>query len=86
MGYYPVYVSERNSLTRTIGWGAHERPLNPAQHMISKAHTQKIESKPINLHTRIKRLVRRTVSSSIAISLDDPSDMKFTTLEHLQAR
>ena len=28
---------------------------------MGKQHTQKIESKPINLRTRIKRLVRRTI-------------------------
>src|SRR5262245_34027791 len=39
----------------TDGWGAYE------QHQIGKEHTQKIESKHINLRTRIKRLVRRTL-------------------------
>jgi IS1 family transposase len=34
------------------------------QHTIGKAHTQKIESKHINLRTRIKRLVRRTICFS----------------------
>jgi insertion element IS1 protein InsB len=57
----------------TDGWGAYERHLDPAQHTIGKAHTQTIESKHINLRTRIKRLVRRTIwswaSSSIATNL-----------------
>ena len=46
-------------LTRyfTDGWGAYERHLEAEQHTIGKAHTQKIESKHINLRTRIKRLV-----------------------------
>ena len=44
----------------TDGWGAYERHLAAAQHQVGKAHTQKIESKHINLRTRIKRLVRRT--------------------------
>ena len=30
------------------------------KHTVGKANTPKIESKPINVHTRIKRLVRRT--------------------------
>ena len=48
----------------TDGWGAYERHLDPKQHTIGKAHTQKIESKHINLRTRIKRLVRRTICFS----------------------
>ena len=45
----------------TDGWGAYERHLNPEQHQVGKENTQKIESKHINLRTRIKRLVRRTI-------------------------
>ena len=30
------------------------------QHAVGKANTQKSESKPINVHTQSKRLVRRT--------------------------
>jgi insertion element IS1 protein InsB len=45
----------------TDGWGAYERHMAPEQHTIGTAHTQKIASKPINLRTRIKRLVRRTM-------------------------
>ena len=37
----------------TDGWGAYERHLEAEQHTIGKAHTQKIESKHINLRTRI---------------------------------
>jgi insertion element IS1 protein InsB len=48
----------------TDGWGAYERHVEPEQHTVGKAHTQKIESKPINLRTRIKRLVRRTICFS----------------------
>ena len=44
----------------TDGWGAYERHLEAEQHTIGQAHTQKIESKHINVRTRIKRLVRRT--------------------------
>ena len=35
-----------------------------SQHHVGKANTQKIESKHINLRTRIKRLVRRTICFS----------------------
>jgi insertion element IS1 protein InsB len=48
----------------TDGWGAYERHLAAAQHQVGKAHTQKIESKHINLRTWIKRLVRRTLCFS----------------------
>jgi insertion element IS1 protein InsB len=55
----------------TDGWGAYERHLDPEQHTIGKAHTQKIESKHINLRTRIKRLVRRTICFSKTITMHD---------------
>jgi insertion element IS1 protein InsB len=48
----------------TDGWGAYERHLAAAQQQVRKANTQKIESKHINLRTRIKRLVRRTICFS----------------------
>jgi hypothetical protein len=38
--------------------------LDAEQHQVGKEHTQKIESKHINLRTRIKRLVRRTLCFS----------------------
>jgi insertion element IS1 protein InsB len=46
----------------TDGWGAYERHVEAKQHTIGKAHTQKIESKHINLRTRIKRLVTNGIS------------------------
>ena len=48
----------------TDGWGAYQRHLEAEQHTVGKANTQKIESKHINLRTRIKRLVRRTICFS----------------------
>jgi insertion element IS1 protein InsB len=48
----------------TDGWGAYERHVGAEQHTIGKANTQKIESKHINLRTRIKRLVRWTICFS----------------------
>ena len=48
----------------TDGWGAYERHVDAEQHQVGKAQTQKIESKHINLRTRIKRLVRRTICFS----------------------
>jgi insertion element IS1 protein InsB len=48
----------------TDGWGAYERHLDAEQHQVGKENTQKIESKHINLRTRIKRLMRRTICFS----------------------
>ena len=48
----------------TDGWGAYERHLDAEQHQVGKENTQKIESKHINLRTRLKRLVRRTLCFS----------------------
>jgi len=48
----------------TDGLGAYERHIDPEQHEVGKEHTQKIEGKHINLQTRIKRLVRRTICFS----------------------
>src|SRR5215471_8278157 len=48
----------------TDGWGAYERHIDTAKHRVGKENTQKIESKHINLRTRIKRLVRRTICFS----------------------
>jgi insertion element IS1 protein InsB len=45
----------------TDGWGAYERHIDAEQHQAGKENTQKIESKHINLRTRITRLVRRTM-------------------------
>jgi insertion element IS1 protein InsB len=53
----------------TDGWGAYERHLEPNQHTVGKDNTQKIESKHINLRTRIKRLVRRTICFSKSIQM-----------------
>ena len=47
----------------TDGWGAYERHLDPAQHTIGKAHTQKIESKHINLRTRSRTCWLRRIPS-----------------------
>jgi insertion element IS1 protein InsB len=40
----------------TDGLGAYERHLESDRHEVGKHHMQKIESKHINLRTRIKRL------------------------------
>jgi insertion element IS1 protein InsB len=55
----------------TDGWGTYERHLTPEQHTVGKQHTQKIESKHINLRTRIKRLVRRTICFAKTTTMHD---------------
>jgi len=55
----------------TDGWGAYERHIAPEQHVVGKQYTQKIESKHINLRTRIKRLVRRTICFSKTTVMHD---------------
>jgi len=55
----------------TDGWGAYERHVEAEQHTVGKANTQKIESKHINLRTRIKRLVRRTICFSKKTTMHD---------------
>ena len=55
----------------TDGWGAYERHIAPEQHHVGKENTQKIESKHLNLRTRIKRLVRRTICFSKTTTMHD---------------
>jgi insertion element IS1 protein InsB len=55
----------------TDGWGAYERDIDPEQHGVGKQHTQRIESKHINLRTRSKRLVRRTICFSKTTTMHD---------------
>ena len=60
-------------LTRyfTDGWGAYERHVEAEQHTVGKENTQKIERKHMNLRTRIKRLVRRTICFSQTTTMHD---------------
>ncbi len=55
----------------TDGWGAYERHLEAERHRVGKENTQKIESKHINLRTRIKRLIRRTICFSKTEQMHD---------------
>jgi insertion element IS1 protein InsB len=55
----------------TDRWGVYERHIDPAQHQVGKENTQRIESKHINLRTRIKRLVRRTICFSKTTTMHD---------------
>jgi insertion element IS1 protein InsB len=55
----------------TDDWGAYERPLVPERHVVGKQYTQTIESKHINLRTRLKRLVRPTICFSKTTAMHD---------------
>jgi insertion element IS1 protein InsB len=55
----------------TDGWDAYERHIDVEKHQVGKENTQKIESKHINLRTRIKRLVRRTICFSKTEQMHD---------------
>jgi insertion element IS1 protein InsB len=55
----------------TDGWGAYARHIAPEQPHIGKENTQKIASKHLNLRTRIKRLVRRTMCFSKTTTIHD---------------
>ena len=55
----------------TDGWGAYERHLEACTHEVGKQNTQKIESKHINLRTRIKRLARKTICFSKTIQMHE---------------
>ena len=55
----------------TDGWGAYERHLDAEKYQVDKENTQKIESKHINLRTRIKRLVRHTICFSKTENMHD---------------
>ncbi len=45
--------------------------MDADKHTVGKAYTQRIESKHINLRTRIKRLVRRTICFSKSERMHD---------------
>src|SRR6266568_9193762 len=70
---FPDSLLEPFGITRyyTDGWGAYERHVEAEKHTVGKANTQKIESKHINLRTRIKRLVRRTICFSKTKQMHD---------------
>ena len=55
----------------TDGWSAYERHLDAERHRVGKENTQKIESKHINLRTRIKRLVCRMRCFSKTTTMHD---------------
>jgi len=55
----------------TDGWGAYERHLEAGKHKSGKHNTQKIENKHLNLRTKIKRKVQKTICFSKTITMHD---------------
>ena len=55
----------------TDGWGTYERYVEAEKHVVGNANTQKIESKHINLRTRIKRVMRWTICFSKTEQMHD---------------
>jgi insertion element IS1 protein InsB len=55
----------------TDGWGTDERRIAPEQHTVGKPYLQTLESQPIKLRTRMKRLVRRTMCFSKTTTMHD---------------
>ena len=55
----------------TDAWGAYLRLLEPEQHTVGKANTQRIERKHLTLRTRIKRLARKTICFSKSVLMHD---------------
>jgi insertion element IS1 protein InsB len=55
----------------TDGWGAYRRHLDPDQHVVGKRRTQQLERKHLTLHTRTKRLVRKTICFSRSVHMHD---------------
>lgn len=53
------------------GLGAYQRNLEASKHEIGFQNMQKIESKHINLRTRIKRLARKTICFSKTVFMHD---------------
>ena len=52
-------------------WGTYQRHLVPEVHSSGKHNTQQIERKHLTLRTRLKRLVRKTISFSKSIVMHD---------------
>lgn len=55
----------------TDDWGSYKRLLPPEKHIVSKKFTQMIERRNLNLRTRIKRLMRKTICFSKSKELHD---------------
>lgn len=55
----------------TDGYGAYERPIDPAFHTVGKANTQTTKRQHLTLRTRIKRLARKTICFSKSVRLHD---------------
>ena len=55
----------------TDGCTTYDRHLEPSNHYVGKRNTQRIERKHLTLHTRIKRLARKTICFSKSVLMHD---------------
>lgn len=55
----------------TAAAGVYERHLPATAHTVGKVHPQQIERKHLTLHTRIKRLARKTMCFSKSVFMHD---------------
>jgi insertion element IS1 protein InsB len=54
---------------RNTAGGAYRRHLAPTQHVVGKRATQQLDRKHLTFHTRIKRLVRKTICFSRSVQM-----------------
>jgi insertion element IS1 protein InsB len=55
----------------TDDWGTYHRHLHSEPHALGKDNTQKMESTPLTLRTRIKRFARKTLCFSNSVRMHD---------------
>ena len=68
----------------TDHWRPYASILPRNKHLIGKLFTQRIERENLNLRTRLKRLVRKTICFSRSIEIHDKIIGEFISREHYQ--
>ena len=68
----------------TDDWKPYANILPEYKHIIGKLFTQRIERENLNLRTRIKRLVRKTICFSRSIEIHDKVIGEYISREHYQ--
>ena len=74
----------RTCFFMTDAWPGYRSFLPPAQHLIGKRWTQRIERHNLNLRTHLKRLNRRTICFSKSQELHDKVIGWYLTIHHYQ--
>ena len=68
----------------TNDWKPYTNILPEDKHIVGKLFTQRIERENLNLRTRLKRLVRKTICFSRSIEIHDKVIGEFMFREHYQ--